>query len=134
MVKLDQLKAFKAGDDPNRLLTDLNAVYYPVTVQNNVRSAISLEETNGKWKTTGFGPANLAKQVARARGDAADSILVHIAPFNLYFTGRRSDGRLMLTPVSDYPSFNLRAGASQPAEAVFAALAPIAQQYNGLPL
>lgn len=138
MVKLDQLKAYKAGDDPNRLLSDLNKVYYPVTVQNNVRSAITVEEANGKWKATGFGPANLAKQIARAKTVAgaaeADAILVHVAPFNLYFTGHRADGRLMLTPVSDYPSFNLKAGASLSADEVFRSLVPFAQQYNGLPI
>lgn len=135
MVQLDQLKAFKAGDDPNRLLSDLNQVYFPVTVQNNVRSAISIEQSNGKWKATGFGPANLAKQIARARGTAdTEQILVHVAPFNLYFTGHRADGRLMLTPVADYSSFNLKAGTALPAEQVFAALVPFAQQYNGLPM
>lgn len=135
MVKLDQLKAYKAGDDPNRLLSDLNQVYYPVTVQNNVRSAISVEQSEGKWRVTGFGPSNLAKQIARARGTAgAEQILVHVAPFNLYFAGQRSEGRLMLTPVADYSSFNLKAGAPLPAEEVFATLVPFAQQYNGLPM
>lgn len=138
LVRLDQLKAYKAGDDPNRLLNDLNQVYYPITVQNNVRSAVSLEQANGKWKATGFGPANLAKQVARAKTTAGASeteqILVHVAPFNLYFTGHRVNGRLMLTPVADYQSFNLKGGASLPAEEVFAALVPFAQQYNGLPM
>jgi hypothetical protein len=137
MVKLDQLKAYKAGDDPNRLLSDANQVHYPVTVQNNVRSAISIEQSNGKWKATGYGPANLAKQIARARGNASadtEQILVHVAPFNLYFAGQRANGRLMLTPVGDYSSFNLRAGATMPAEEVFAALVPFAQKYNGLPI
>jgi hypothetical protein len=138
MVRLDQLKAYKASDDPNRLLNDLNQVYYPITVQNNVRSAISLEQANGRWKATGFGPANLAKQVARAKTTAGASeteqILVHVAPFNLYFTGHRVNGKLMLTPVADYQSFNLKGGASLPAEEVFAALVPFAQQYNGLPI
>src|SRR5215211_4018067 len=95
MVRLDQLKAYKASDDPNRLLNDLNQVYYPITVQNNVRSAISLEQANGRWKATGFGPANLAKQVARAKtaaGAETEPILVHVAPFNLYFTGHRANG------------------------------------------
>jgi hypothetical protein len=135
MVKLDQLKAYKAGDDPNRLLSDLNQVYYPVTVQNNVRSAISIEQSNGRWKATGFGPANLAKQIAQARHTAdTEQILVHVAAFNLYFAGHRADGRLMLTPVADYSSFNLKAGTALPAEQVFAALVPFAQQYNGLPI
>lgn len=139
MVKLDQLKTYKAGDDPNRLLNDLEKVYYPVTVQDRVRSAITVEQANGRWRPTGFGPANLAKQIEQAKNasrDAADAqpVLVHVAPFNLYFVGHRVENRLMLTPAGDYSSFNLKAGATLPADQVFAALVPYAQQYNGLPL
>ncbi|MCU1268647.1 MAG: putative secreted protein [Acidobacteria bacterium] len=139
MVKLEQLKAYKAGDDANRLLSEIDQVYYPVIVQNQVRSAISVEQSNGKWRATGFGPANFAKQIDRARkaGNAApdaQQILVHVAPFNLYFVGRRVENKLMLTPAGDYQSFNLKAGATLPAEEVFATLATFAQQYNGLPM
>lgn len=137
MVKLEQLKAFKSGDDVNRLLSELPQVYYPVTVQNQVRSTVTVEQANGKWRATGFGPANLAKQVERASKAGAASgaqILVHVAAFNLYFVGTRVENRLVLTPVGDYASYNLKAGASLPAEEVFTALVPFAQQYNGLPL
>jgi hypothetical protein len=137
MVKLEQLKAYKSGDDVNRLLSELPQVYYPVTVQNQVRSTVTVEQANGKWRATGFGPANLAKQIDRASKAGAASgaqILVHVAPFNLYFVGTRVENRLVLTPVGDYASYNLKAGASLPADEVFTTLVPFAQQYNGLPL
>jgi len=138
MVKLEQLKAYKAGDDANRLLSELDQVYYPVTVRDQVRSTVTVEQSSGKWRATGFGPANLAKQIDRARkagGTASGAqILVHVAPFNLYFVGNRVENRLVLTSAGDYSSYNLKAGASLPAEEVFAALVPFAQQYNGLPL
>ena len=138
MVNLEQLKAYKAGDDPNRLLNNLDKVYYPVAVQNAVRSTITVEQLNGRWRATGFGPANLAKQIDSARKIAANANaqqqLVHVAPFNLYFVANRVEGKLMLTPVADYSTYNLKAGATLSADQVFNALVPFAQQYNGLPL
>jgi hypothetical protein len=139
MVNLEQLKAYKAGDDPNRLLNNLDKVYYPVAVQNVVRSTITVEQSNGRWRATGFGPANLAKQIDRARKTGAananaQQLLVHVAPFNLYFVGHRVEGKLMLTPVADYSTYNLKAGATLSADEVFNALVPFAQQYNGLPM
>lgn len=139
MVNLEQLKAYKAGDDPNRLLNNLDKVYYPVAVQNAVRSTITVEQLNGRWRATGFGPANLAKQIdsARKTGAAtanAQQLLVHVAPFNLYFVGNRVEGKLMLTPVADYSTYNLKAGSTLSADQVFNVLVPFAQQYNGLPL
>jgi hypothetical protein len=61
-------------------------------------------------------------------------MIVHVLPFNLYFVGSRSDNGLMLTPLADYSSFNLKSGATLSADEVFSALAPFAKNYNGLPM
>jgi hypothetical protein len=144
MVKLDQLREYKAGTDPNALLTNVNQMQYPVMVRDQVRSAIAVGQADGKWKATSFGNAGLARQVAQARkadassttpDAASQSTLVHVAALGLYFVANRNaDGKLIMTPLADNPAFNLRAGASMPAEQVFTLLSPFAQKYNGLPM
>lgn len=144
MVKLDQLREYKSGTDPNALLTNINQLQYPVMVREQVRSAIGVGQADGKWKATGFGNASLARQVAAARkaepaasaqGASSQPMLIHVAALGLYFVASRgADGKLMMTPLVDNPSFNMRAGAPIPAEQVFTTLSPLAQQYNGLPM
>src|ERR1044072_8486153 len=84
---------------------------------------------------SGFGDPQLARQISAAIRNVSAQVapmIVHVLPFSLYFVGLRSDNRLMLTPLGDYSSFNLKAGATQSADEVFTALAPFAKNYNGL--
>jgi hypothetical protein len=142
MVRLDALRQYQAGADPASLLTEENQIIYPVMVRDQVKSSIIVEGSGNEWKASSFGGPHLVQQMARYRTDAttrlnaaADSVtVVHVAALNLYFLGYRVDGRLMLTPLETHPDYKLEAGASLPADQVFAALAPIARNYNGLPL
>jgi len=141
-VKLDQLREYRAGADASSLLSNANRVIYPVNVREQVRSSISVEQRDNRWRATDFGNAGLAKQISQAAKTVAAStqkaeeapIVVHVLPFNLYFLGHRSENRLLLTPLGDYSTFNLRSGATAPADEVFAALASFARTYNGLPM
>jgi hypothetical protein len=142
MVRLDALRQYVAGADPGRLLTEVNRVIYPVAVKDQVKSSIVIEGSGNQWKASSFGGPHLVRQVARYKAEvtarlrpAAESVtVVHIAALNLYLLGYRVDGRLMLTPLESHPEYRLEAGSSLPAEQVFAALAPIARNYNALPL
>jgi hypothetical protein len=142
MVRLDALRQYEAGADPGRLLTEANKVIYPVAVKDQVKSSIVIEGSGNQWKASSFGGPHLVRQVARYKADvtarlrpAAESLtVVHVAALNVYFLGYRVDGRLMLTPLENHPNYRLEAGSSLPAEQVFAALAPIARNYNALPL
>lgn len=142
MVRLDALRKYEASADPAALLTDANRVIYPVSVKDQVKSSVIVEGTGSQWKAASFGGPHLVRQMARFRADvsarlqpAADSVtVVHVAALNLYFLGYRVEDRLMLTPLENHPTYRLEAGSSLPANEVFAALAPIARDYNGLPL
>lgn len=142
MVRLDALQNYVAGADPGSLLMEANRILYPVTVKDQVKSSIIVEGTGNQWKATSFGGPHLAGQIARFRADvtarlkpSADSVsVVHVAALNLYFLAYRVDGRLMLTPLENHPNYQLEAGSSLAADQVFASLAPIARNYNGLPL
>lgn len=142
IVRLDALRQYEAGADPGPLLTDASRVIYPVTVNSQVKSSIIVEGSAGQWKATSYGGPHLVRQMARYRTDvnarlkpAPDSLsVVHVAALNLYFLGYRVDGRLMLTPLESHATYKLEAGASLPADQVFATLVPFARSYNGLPL
>jgi hypothetical protein len=143
LVRLDQLREYQPDSDPNELLTDAKQVYYPVHVKDQVRSSIIVEQANDKWKSAGLGNAGLAKQIAQARkeavapsgGTSSPDVIVQVPALGVYFIGRRTiDNNLTLTPLATYPTYNLRAGAAQPAKEVFATLVPFAKTYNGLPM
>lgn len=140
-VRLDQLREYREGTDADRLLNDANRIVYPVVVREQVRSSISVEKKDGKWRAVDFGNTGLAKQIsATTRAMAANQrpedtpVLVHVLPFNLYFLGHHLESRLLLTPLADYSTFNLKAGTTTPANDVMAALAVFARSYNGLPM
>lgn len=136
MVRLDRLKEYVAGIDPNKLLVDGNQVIYPVTVHGSVRSSITVEKPNGGWRGETFGSSNLVKALesARAADSAASKIpsqeyfAVSIPALNLYFLGHRVESRLMLTPIIDDARFKLKAGATLAAEQVLERIVPYARE------
>ena len=141
LVRLDQLREYQPGSDPNKLLIDSDKVIYPVTVKEQVRSSIVVEKVNETWKTTNFGGPNLIKILANIRKNTSDSsglpissyFAVQVPSLNLYFVGHRTDNELMLTPLLDDPSFEFKAGRTTPAKDVFSAILPSAKEHSGLP-
>jgi hypothetical protein len=134
LVRLDQLRQYQPGGDPNSLLTDTRQLNYPVLVGEQPRAFVVVREVDGKWRTASLGDGGLAKQVASFRaapGQPAaagtQDAIVHVAALGVYFLGRRADDRLLLTPLASHPEFNLRAGATLPAEEVFASLVEAAK-------
>lgn len=143
VVQLDQLQAYEPGSDPNGLLTDIRQDYYPVESDGQARVGIVVEEIEQGWRTASMGNAGLAKRIAAARTAVAESVVpkpaelavVEVPALGVYFLGHQGKGgRWQLTPLVDQPSLDLKAGATQPADRVFAALLPAAKNYNGLPM
>jgi hypothetical protein len=118
--------------DANQMLANANRSIFPVMVRDQARASITVEQNNGKWTATGFGDSKLARQISTATKSVTGTpMIVHVLPFNLYFVGSRSENRLMLTPLGDYSSFNLKTGATLSADEVFSALAPFARTITG---
>jgi hypothetical protein len=143
MVRLDDLRAYKQGIDPNTLLKSLDKEIFPVSVNEQVRSSVMVEKVGDKWNVTSFGAPKLIKLLSKARKDISDTtgvplnscFAVHVAALNTYYIGHRAENnKLMLTTILDDSTLKFPAGKTIPAEDVFAALVPVAQQYNGLPL
>jgi len=141
MVQLDDLRAYRPGNDPAALLRDLHKIVFPILVNNQVRSSITVERRESRWQGTSFGAPTLAGMTERARrasssasGVAPSSyVLVHVAALNRHYLGHRAGNRLILTTIVDDPVLRLPAGRDIPAADLFAALVPIAQRHNGLP-
>lgn len=143
MVQLDDLRAYKQGIDPNTLLKSLNKEIFPVLVNEQVRSSVIVEKVREKWNVTSFGAPKLIKLLSKAQKDISgvtgtplnSYFAVHVAALNAYYIGHRAeDNKLTLTTIFDDSTLKLPAGKSIPAEDAFAALVPIAKQYNGLPI
>ena len=142
IVQLDELRAYSSSADPIALLHPLEKIIVPAAVSGEVKSSIVIEKKGEKWAATSFGGPNLVKLLSRARdasvgaGAASPShcVAVYIAGLNQYFVGFGSSGTLMLTPVVDDVSLGFQAGQPVRASAVFAKLAPVAQDYNELPM
>ena len=139
MVALDDLRAYRAGDDPRPLLKSEGSFLYPVTVGGEVRSSMVVRKVKGEWKATQFGRANLAKfahegrsQVSVARGVAASGVsLVEIPTMSARLLEEDENGVPMLTALLDVPGTDLRAGMTVPAADVFAKLQPLAARNDG---
>jgi hypothetical protein len=139
MVGLNDLRGYRANDDPRPLLRDEGTVMYPVTVGGEVRSSVILRKVNGDWKATQFGRSNLAgfahagrKQVATARRVPESGVsLVEIPTMSARMLEHEENGLPMLTALLDVPPTDLRAGVTLPAAEVFAKLQPLAAQNDG---
>jgi hypothetical protein len=141
VIGLDDLRKYTPGTDPNKLLVAADQVIYPVMVNDQPRSFVTVEKTREKWEATSFGGSNLIKAIIDARsavvaaGAPADNLFVARVPgLNRYLIGFRTGDKLMLAPIMDDASLKFSAGKAQPGEEVLAALVPAAQRYNGLPL
>ena len=142
VVKVDQLRDYQAEKDANSLLNESPQMYYPVTVDSSARASIVVEQVDGKWRSASFGNAGLAKQMATMErasttdtNAAAPPIMVQIPALGVYFLGRRNaDNNLSLMSVAANDALGFKAGAAEPAEQVFARLAAIVRNYNGLPM
>jgi hypothetical protein len=143
-IPLDQLKQYdlntasSAGNNPEKLLVDVSQSIYPVIVENQVRSSISVEQSGssgssgGNWSPTDFGSPSLIEALSKARQNK-DDFVVQVPALNLYFVARRSDSGLLLTPITDDPSLRFTAGQPMPIQDVLTIIQPVAKQTNDLP-
>ncbi len=141
IVRLDHLKKYKKGGDPNKMLSGGNHVIYPVLVNKQVRSSVTLAEVEKNWRAVSFGNPTLVKLLTKIRLDSAETsrlplssyFVVQVPALNFYFLGHRIDKKLLLTPLLDDPRFKFKIGVSMSADKVFTAILPAAKGHDGLP-
>ena len=135
-VGLDQLKTYKAGVDPNTLLVQSSKTLYPVTVDGQVKSSVTISHKESGYQASSFGNAEIIKSLSRYRQTQAASgdFVVRVPAFNMYYLGRRVENRLVLIPIVDDPRLKLKPGEAVSVETVLDQLVPLANAYNGLPM
>jgi len=134
-IGLDQLKQYKPGSDPAALLTTTAETVYPVVVDGNVKSSLTIVKKDGGYAASAFGNADVAKRLGRYRQNAgAEAFIVRVPALNFYFVGQRTPAGLTLTPIVSDPRLRLPEGQPAPANQVLMQLVPVAQAYNGLPM
>ncbi len=135
MVRLDQLREFSSGADPEKLLSDVGEELYPVLVKGAPRSAVLVQKQGEQWSPVRYGGANLVKALAQRRSENSATVKaaapayfeVHVAALNLYFLGYRQEAKLMLIPLADDPQYKLTAGTPLLAADAFVILVPAAK-------
>ena len=143
-VRLDKLMKYEDGIKADTLLEKANSqVMFPLTVNREARCAITVALRKEQWVVTKFGSSSFTQLVSSARQASVKEtrlplssyMVIQVNAINMFFVGHqdREAKQLMLTPVLDYPSLELRMGSSLPATEVFRKLAPLARSYNGLP-
>ena len=141
LVQLDVLKKYEPGSKTDELLTATNQIVYPILVNNQVKSSITISKTKESWQAVSFGGSSFVKMLSktltensRETGLAYSAyFIVRVPSLNLFFLGYRVKDELMLVPIMDEPRLKLKAGASVKAENVFSAILPDAKAHNGLP-
>lgn len=131
-VQLDALRKFTGQTDPQSLLVDAKRTLFPVQVSQRVATSIFVTQAHDGWRAGELGNAAVAQLVSRYRHNDSDFV-VHVPALQSYFVGRRVEGQLLLTPVTDDPRTGFHAGEPIAAATVFAALQKAASDYNGLP-
>jgi hypothetical protein len=141
IVRLDELREYDAGEDPDLLFHRVPRVIYPVRADGKTRSSIELVYGRKGWTVAAFGGANRIRAVTAMRGataqtearDPATYFQVAIPSLNLTFIGTKKSGNFFLTPIADSAAYGFLKGTTLSAEDVLLAAAVAADQHTGLP-
>jgi hypothetical protein len=132
-IGLDKLKAYQAGQDPNALLAASPETIYPVTVDGQVKTGVTIVHKEQGYEPASFGNADIVKRLASNHHNEGEFVL-RIPAFNMYFVGRRVEDRLVLVPIVNDPRLKVEQGQAVPIEVVIDQLKPYVDAYNGLPM
>ncbi|HEX3765981.1 MAG TPA: hypothetical protein VHW23_45105 [Kofleriaceae bacterium] len=131
----DRLKSFHPGDDVSRVLALTSSIIYPVAVDAQPRSGVTVVKKPEGYVPASFGNAETVCALAQIRTtNPVDVFAVFVPVLGMYFLAARTASGLMLTPALEYPDLPFRAGVAAPAALVVQALVPLVQRYNGLPI
>ena len=134
-IGLDKLKGYKAGDDPEALLTKSSEMVYPLSVNGQIKSSVTVLHKEAGYQPSSFGNADVVKRlVAAEKPENGPSFIVRVPALNMFFLGGHAGGKLVLTTIIDDPRIDIRGGETRSADLVLVRLVPIAATYNGQPM
>jgi len=110
VVELDSLKKWTPKDDANAFILKNKSVevVYPVLVNAQLKSTVSIFKAQDGYRPATFGNAEIARTLARYGREGAPFI-VHVAVIGDYFIGRKSGNDVYLILPHDLDLPNLPA-------------------------
>lgn len=141
-VKLKDLRNYTTSVDPMDLITTTNKVIYPILVNAQLRSAITLERGPEMWKATRYGGVNLTRLLIKSmaltsetsKSTQSNQFTIEIPAFNMVFTAYKRTNELFLLPIINDRRLKLTNGTPLSARDLFNRLVPVAERYNGKPM
>lgn len=143
LIQLDELRTYERGNNIRPLLKNYQQQLIPLSVNDEVRSSITLERKNQQLNAISYGSPSLARTLSKVRQEAAKQqsialekfYVVQVAALRHYFVAYDdSAGKVMFVPVLDDAELGLRAGRALSAEDALVLLKTVAQHYNDLPI
>lgn len=141
-VRLDSLKNYKYGNDPENLINDAEVINFPVTIDNDAVGEVTVALRDKQWEFISVADARVVSLRKKALEKSADNLntqknghfLVKVPAMNIEFIGFRSKKLpLQLTPLVSNSYFRLEEGVTYPAAKVFGWLAATANSMEDVP-
>jgi hypothetical protein len=141
IVNLNDVKAFKSGDDPKKIIGKTKEILYPILENGNVTSAIGFRKEKGDWIPTTLGASSEVKVAepvrdkhGKSKGKGHSSYFVARVPaMYLSFLGYWDKNDIFFIPIATNPDFpELDPGREIPAAEAFLALQAKTEKYEGL--
>lgn len=141
LVRLDELKEYQPGHPARDLIHATGRLLYPLLVNQQALSAVTLTFYQEKWAVESFGGANqirmitaLTKKLDQSGDQPGQGFFqVRIPALQLLFIGWEHDTAITLVPLFDMLSYGMLEGQRYQAEQVLEKLVEAARQHNGDP-
>jgi hypothetical protein len=141
MIELSSLKEYREGTNPERLLIRMHSLVYPVLVDGEARTSLTVAYRESRWEAHSFGYSNFTKLLAVQLNELSKNqrlprsafFIVRVPALNLVFLGYRTKEKIMLISVLDATNYDISVGVPVPAGIVLTKLRSAAQKCNDLP-
>ena len=137
MIDLTALKNWD-GNDPTKLLRATGQYVYPINVDGETRTSVTIAKVRGEWKPAIFGSPDEAQARSQVRKSVASNapgggspiVQVRVPAFNAVFVAQQTKDQLDFTPLESLPDLGIKAGDTEPAKQVLLKLQPIAKEMD----
>ena len=137
-VPFSQLASYRAEQTPDSIIQPSAGLIVPLSVGSASHLAVFLKPTGSRFVPVGMGEPNMTslivgsmEAIAKQHQVSMQTLTVlKIPALFLTFIARASGGKILLTPVSNAPTYDLKAGEEEDAEVVFTRLRGAVQHYH----
>ena len=136
MVRLDELREYKAKDDPYKLLHPLPKVVYGVNVKGDPRCGLEVAKRDDRWEVSALGMAGPARQYVQALKKQAEKdqatvfFIIKVPALNETYLGYQTEQGVKLVQVRQQAEEKDKVEA-RPAADVLAELVKLAKEHDG---